>query len=350
MRQTALDAYMDEAARPPKLPKFAEDDLDYYTRRLRQRRQTVSDGVLAMCAAGLKAVMSECLENNAYAEEEDALLEMLRPLASYDVSYVQLGATGIGAVVGGLLKQTFPHRVGELAHGILTYWFHTLPNTVQAELATDSELDRCSAETTAGTRSDGVEGNLGTVGLHLYDSFAEEEIYDAPSGTNVADICQRIETLLREKKSHDLDARVLVLATIGDPANVALRRRILDGSITPEDIIANTNDLGALLGRGSCVRRPPNIRTDFAGVSTTGSPMGPFSPYSPTGFGGGGEGGGSPGFTSAANDGLSTFTTANTCPRCGAAEAYRREYTVQAHDNYPEIFHCRRCNNTWNIT
>lgn len=70
--------------------------------------------------------------------------------------------------------KSFPLRVNQLAHAILTYWFRSLPSSLQANFVEDNEIDRCSIDTTAGSRSSDAHPTLGAVGVHIFESFTDE--------------------------------------------------------------------------------------------------------------------------------------------------------------------------------
>lgn len=344
-RQSRLDEYEREAERPPTYS--AQDDAEYYYRKCREARKVPDNATLIRCAEDLQKIIADCLSSGAYEAAEEALMDLLRPLARYDVTFVQLRDTKIGAVVGQLLLKAFPDRVSQLANAILMYWFQSLPQNMQSEFYMDSEVDRCSIDTTAGERSDDVDRALGAVGVHIFESFTDEEIYDTPPDVNVIEVCKEIENALKDNND-DVDTRVMVLTSLGDPANSDLRRALLDRHVLPRDLLQHASDLPALM-RTTTRRGLRLAATGYAGGSNElNTPLSPFSPLSPMGVDGGG-GSGNTSFMSPTGT-ASPLTSASlyTCPNCGSQEAYRTMYSVQSHDNYPDILRCKRCNTTWN--
>lgn len=331
-RQSRLDEYERQAAQSPRYD--AEADAAYFFRQFKTTRQSVPDETVVVSVEKLQAAIATSMQRG-YNEAEEEILSCLRTVARYQVSYEQLASTRIGTVVGQLLKKSYTPRVRELANGVLTYWFKSLPQNVQHRFSENRELDRCSVET-VGDRSDAVDARLGVVGIHLFESFTEEELYDAPPHFNLAEVCCRIEAALQEAHADDRDTRVMVLTAFGDPQNAPLRRAVLEGRITEQEIAANATDLASLAARSN-PRSGREIITDFSAVGspTMQSPnsagSGSFS--SPTGRGS-----------------MGNITSAYTCPNCGDRDAYRTVYSVQAHDNYPDILCCRKCDTTWNIT
>lgn len=322
-------------------------DPDYLSRKLRQARRSATNAELVQAATELRAVTGRCLSGAATAAEvEEEVLRLLRPLTTFDVTVAQLQSTAVGVAVGGLLRQ-FTKPVIQLANAILNYWFSSLPQTTQQQLSAETEVDRASVDTchSGGSSGDENAGNLGRIGVKLYDAFTNQEIDDAPPGVKVVRLCKLVEDELTTHCS--ADAQRLVLSQFSDEGNTgkALRRLLLEGKITAEDVVKHTDDLPTLVRSNQ--RRPPNILTHTSTLSLNigiggGSPTSPNEVFSPNGE----NTTGSPTFGSPT--GRAT-TSLYTCPQCGANDAYQSSYTVQAHDNMPDILRCKKCGSTWNV-
>jgi hypothetical protein len=331
------------------LPHYApRNDPDYLYRKLRNARRSATNEELMQGAMELRAVAGRSLSGAATpAEVEEDILRILRPLTSVDVTVAQLQQTGIGVAVGGFLRH-FTEPVTQLAKAILNYWFNSLPQNTQEQLSAETEVDRASVDTcfSGSSSSEDGAGTLGKIGIMLYDSFTNEEIDDAPSNVKVVKMCKLLEEALTAHCS--LDAQRLVLSEFGDDGTTgkSLRRLMLEGKINADDIVKHTDDLPALVRSNQ--RRPPNILTHTPNLTLSigvggGSPTSPNEVFSPNGEGTTG----SPTFGSPT--GRAT-TSLYTCPQCGANDAYQSSYTVQAHDNMPDILRCKKCGSTWNVS
>ncbi|CCW63684.1 unnamed protein product [Phytomonas sp. EM1] len=329
-RQTVLDQYQREADRPAATP-FSEDPDDL-RRRLQAMRGAISNEELQRAVRRLQAVISACLQDDAYERHEEALLDLLRPLTTRDLTFAQLRESRIGVVVGHLLMERFPLRLRQLARATLNFWFMQLPLGIRQGLVRDVEVDRCSNETVGSGQSDAVDARLGALATHLFECFTEEEIYDAPADLNLVELCRELESAMQAR---DRDTCVSVMAALADPSNGALRRAILDGRVRAEELLRRVNDLDGLVGGRGDTRGVAADFTSPGSPTTLGSPLG----------GERGGGGGDP----HSPLGAGAITTLYPCPNCGARESVRSTYSVQAHDSFPCILRCRGCNNTWNI-
>ncbi|CAC9534320.1 PWWP domain/TFIIS helical bundle-like domain containing protein [Leishmania donovani] len=340
-RQSKLEEY---DLGPGTLSDYSpRNDPAYYYRKVRSARRTASSTELQTCTQELRGFMSRCLSGAATALDVEAdILGVLRQLKSVDVTVAQLQETGIGVAIGSLLR-FFTPPVVQLAQAILNYWFHSLPQNTQQQLSAENEVDRCSIETC----SDGVAGDneLGRIGVNLFSCFTNEEIDDAPASVDAMALCGAIEDALERRC--DADAQMLVLSAFGDTGDTgkALRRLLLEGKIYVEDIINHTGNLPLLVRTRQ--RRPPNMQFTFnppasQDRSDIDSPTSPYGAFSPNDDGSTG----SPTFGSPAGR---TTTALYSCPHCGANDAYQRSYSVQAHDNMPDILRCKKCGQTWNV-
>ncbi|KAG5495259.1 hypothetical protein JKF63_02314 [Porcisia hertigi] len=319
------------------------NDPAYYYRKVRSARRSASSVELRTCTQELRVFISRFLNGAATAiEVESDILSTLRQLANVDVTVAQLQETGVGVAIGSLLR-SFTPPVVQLAQAILNYWFHSLPQKIQQQLSAENEVDRCSMETC----SDGVAaGNeLGRIGVSLFGCFTEEEINDAPASVDAMALCRTLEDVL--ERHCDADAQMTVLSAFGDTGDTgkALRRLVLEGKIYAQDIITHTGNIPLLVRTRQ--RRPPNIHvtlnspTSMEG-SGMGSPTSPFDVFSPKDD----ASNSSPVFGSPSGR---TTTALYTCPHCGANDAYQSSYSVQAHDNLPDILRCKKCEQTWNM-
>ncbi|CCW69341.1 unnamed protein product [Phytomonas sp. Hart1] len=252
-RQTILDQYPREADPPPRPsapPKNHDEDEDvnYFRRQLLSQRGPISDAALQQCVAELQAVIAACQQDDAYAHREAAVLDLLRPLTTCDLSFPQLRASRAGVAVGQLLTPRAPPRVRTLAGAILRFWFSQLPPALQQGLAGGAEK---------GTRS-----------------VASPHPKDNPSVTDNANLQ---EDATGEKRFDEA-------VEAGSP-------------LSPR---------GSISGQGE-IQSP-------LGLSLTGA-----------------------------------ITTLYSCPNCGAREAVRSTYSVQAHDSFPCILRCQGCRHIWNI-
>ncbi|KPA84370.1 hypothetical protein ABB37_02364 [Leptomonas pyrrhocoris] len=344
-RQSRLDEYKAGSARP--LTHHAPHyDPDYLHRKVRNARRSASNEELVRAAAELRELTRRCLSGAATSVElEEEVLRVLSPLARVDVTVAQLQESGVGVAVGSLLRG-FTTAVHQLAQAILNYWFRTLPQNTQQQLSAETEVDRASVDTCAsGGSGDEGEGTLGRLGVMLYDSFTNQEIDDAPPSAKVVKLCKLIEAALMQHCS--LDAQRLVLSAFGDEGSTgkSLRRFVLEGKITADDIVKHADELPTLIRSNQ--RRPTNILTHTSNFSMNigvggGSPTSPNELFSPIGDGSVG----SPTFGSPTGR---ASTALYTCPQCGANDAYQSSYTVQAHDNMPDILRCKKCGSTWNV-
>lgn len=342
-RQSHLEEYDTGSSTVPAYSP--RNDPDYLYRKVKKARRGATVEELAACAAELRDFNGRCLGGAASpADVEAPVLRVLQRLTSVDVTVAQLQQSGVGVAVGGLLR-SFTPPVVQLAQAILNYWFHSLPQNTQQQLATETEVDRASVDTCASGGSEGKrEGELRRLGVTLYDAFTNEEINDAPASADVVEVCHQLEEAL--EKRCDADAQMHILAAFGKDASTgkSLRRLVLEGRITADDIVKHANDLPTLIR--SHERRPPNILTHTSGFSMSfgsGSPTSPNEVFSPSGDGTTG----SPTFGSPTGR---TTTALYTCPHCGANDAYHSSYTVQAHDNMPDILLCKKCGMTWNVS
>ncbi|KPI87331.1 hypothetical protein ABL78_3572 [Leptomonas seymouri] len=343
-RQSRLEEYSMGSGTPSHhSPRY---DPSYLYRKVRNARRSAGTEELVKCAKELRAVTARCLSGAATAAElEEEVLDILSPLTRVDVTVAQLQESGVGVAVGGLLRG-FTTPVHQLAEAILNYWFHSLPQNTQQQLSAETEVDRASVDTCASSGSgDEGEGTLGKLGVMLYDSFTNEEIDDAPPSAKIVKVCRLIEEALTKHCS--LDAQRLVLSEFGDEGSTgkSLRRLVLEGKINADDITKHADDLPALIRSNQ--RRPPNILTytsNFMNIGIgDGSPTSPNEVFSPSGDGPTG----SPTFGSPTGQ---AATSLYTCPQCGANDAYHSSYTVQAHDNMPDILRCKKCGSTWNVS
>lgn len=320
------------------------NDPAYLYRKVRDARRAASSAELMACTQELRTVMARCLSGAATAAAVEAeILAVLRGLTNVNVTVRQLQETGVGVAVGGLLR-SFTPPVVQLAHGILTYWFHSLPQNTQEQLSAENEVDRCSVETC----SDGVAGDneLGRIGVNLFGCFTNEEINDAPASVDVMALCGQLEDTLESRC--DADAQRLVLSAFGDSGDTgkALRRLVLEGKIIADDIVRHADNLATLARTRQ--RRPANIQfalnspPSLDGGSGIGSPTSPYDVYSPNEDG-------APGSPSFGSPTGRTTTALFSCPHCGANDAYQSSYSVQAHDNMPDILRCKKCGQTWNV-
>lgn len=322
-------------------------DPDYLYRKLRNARRPANTKALLTCAAALREAMGRCLNGTATAAElEEEVLRLLRPLTCVDVTVAQLQESGVGVAVGGLLR-VFTLPVAQLAKAILNYWFHSLPENTQQQLSAETEVDRASMDTCAsGSTGDGGEGTLGSIGVMLYDSFTNEEIDDAPPNAKVMKLCESIEEALLKHCSVDAQQLVLSVFSGEDSTGKSLRRLVLEGKVNADDVVQHADDLTTLVRSNQ--RRPPSIVTHTSNFSMnigagSGSPTSPNEVFSPNGEGATG----SPTFGSPVGQ---ATTSLYTCPQCGANDAYQSSYTVQAHDNMPDILRCKKCGSTWNVS
>ncbi|AIO01585.1 hypothetical protein LPMP_332940 [Leishmania panamensis] len=334
-RQSKLEEY---DLGPGTLPDYnPRDDPAYYYRKVHSARRSASSTELQTCTQELRGFMSQCLSGAVTAADvETDILGVLRKLKNINVTVTQLQETGVGVAVGNLLR-SFTAPVVQLAQAILNYWFHSLPQSMQQQLSAENEVDRCSIETC----SDGVAGEneLGRIGVSLFGCFTNEEINDSLASVDVMALCGTIEDAL--ERSCDVDAQMLVLSVFGDAGvtGKALRRLLLEGKIYVEDIIKNAGDLPSLVRRRQ--RCPPNLQlVSNSPTSQDRSDIG--SPTSPNDD----DSAGSPIFGSPAGR---TTTALYSCPHCGANDAYQSSYSVQAHDNLPDILRCKKCEQTWNV-
>ncbi|KAK7202149.1 PWWP domain/TFIIS helical bundle-like domain containing protein [Novymonas esmeraldas] len=353
-RQSTLEEYDLGPAQPSSYAP--RHDPSYYYRKVRDARRTATSAELRTCTQELRGAMARCLSGAASAADVEAdILAVLRRLTSVDVSAAQLQETGVGVATGGLLR-SFTAPVVQLAQAILTYWFHSLPQNTRQQLSTENELDRCSVETC----SDGVAGDndLGRIGVNLYGCFTNEEINDAPASVDVMALCGTLEDTL--ERLCDSDAQMLALSVFGDAGETgkALRRLVLEGKVNAEDISRHSSDLPQLVRMRQ--RRPAKIQLALSSPGNAhhlqdevgggggdsggiGSPTSPYDIFSPTGDGAVG----SPTFGSPTGR---TTTALYSCPHCGANDAYRSSYSVQAHDSMPDILRCKQCGQTWNVS
>ncbi|KAG5493717.1 hypothetical protein JIQ42_02091 [Leishmania sp. Namibia] len=339
-RQSKLEEYdLGAGTLPDYNPRY---DPAYYYRKVRSARRAASSAELRTCTQELRGCISRCISGAATAMDVEAdTLAVLRQLTNVDVTVAQLQETGVGVAVGSLLR-SFTPPVMQLAQAILNYWFHSLPQNTKQQLSAENEVDRCSIETC----SDGVAGDneLGRIGVSLFSCFTNEEINDAPASLDAVALCGAIEDALERRC--DADAQMLVLSAFGDTGDTgkALRRLVLEGKMDVEDIIRHTGDLPLLVRARQ--RRPPKMEFDWNSPispvrSGTGSPISPYGAFSPNDDVSVGS------FTFGSPAGRTT-TALYSCPHCGANDAYESSYSVQAHDNMPDILRCKKCGQTWN--
>ncbi|KAG5469567.1 hypothetical protein LSCM1_02791 [Leishmania martiniquensis] len=318
-------------------------DPAYYYRKLRSARRAASSTELRTCTQQLRNYISQCLCGAATALDVEAdILGVLRQLTNVDVTVTQLQETGVGVAVGSLLR-SFTTPVVQLAQAILNYWFHSLPQNTKQQLSAENEVDRCSIETC----SDDVAGDngLGRIGVNLFSCFTNEEVNDAPGSLDTMSLCATIEDALERRC--DADAQMLVLSAFGDAGDTgkALRRLVLEGKIDVEDIVKYAGDLAFLVRARQ--RRPPKMKLDWnlptsPACSATGSPISPYGVFSP-------NDNVSTGSSTLGSPAGRTTTALYSCPHCGANDAYESSYSVQAHDNLPDILRCKKCGQTWNM-
>lgn len=337
-RQTQMEEY--DMGLGTDLDYIPRENKDYYYQKLRNSRRVASLSELQQLATEIRSCISRCLSNVAtYQQVEDEMLRWLRQLTSLDVTVDHLQKSGIGVAVGSLLH-SFTVPVVQLAQAILQHWFYSLPKATQQDLSTTSELDRCSLETC----SDGVAGehDLGPIGIEIYDSYTNEEINDAPSSVDVMALCQAIEEAL--DKNCDSDTQMLALSAFTDTtdAGKSLRRLVVQGKIVAMDIVKHVSDLPGFVRQQ--LRRPSRIQlmSPTSAGDAMLSPTSPYEPFSPND----GDSTANPTFGSPTGK---ASTTLYSCPHCGANDAYQSSYSVQAHDNMPDILTCKKCGQTWNV-
>ncbi|ESL09921.1 hypothetical protein TRSC58_02352 [Trypanosoma rangeli SC58] len=310
----AVDQYDKESRY---VPTHQEEDAVYLEHVFRERRQTASDATLQIIRNKLEALIVACNHGGVISVSEaaeEALLDALSPLSLVNITLDQLHRLKIGVVVGKFLMKDYPVRVVSLASAILTYWFRQLPPATQQRLSAQSALELASNETTIGSECQGR--SLGALGVQLEACFTDEEVYDTMNEPVV--VARGIETELEAIGDEDVSKEVLT--ALRDSQNTALRRGLLDGSVTANELVANLGNPNALL-RG----------TDAFSPSVSGrSPVEPESPL-------------------ADGHDFTNFTTLYACPECGAREAIANEYSVQAHDNMAVFVRCLKCGETWNV-
>ncbi|RNF05921.1 hypothetical protein TraAM80_04220 [Trypanosoma rangeli] len=299
------------------VPTHQEEDAVYLEHMLRERRQAASDTTLQIIRNKLEALAVACNHGGVISVSEaaeEALLDALSPLSLVSITLDQLHRLKIGVVVGKFLMKDYPVRVVSLASAILTYWFRQLPPATQQRLSTQSALELASNETTIGSECQGL--SLGALGVQLEACFTDEEVYDTINEPVV--VARGIETELEALGDEDVSKEVLT--ALRDSQNTALRRGLLDGSVTAKELVANPGNPNALL------RDPDAFSPSMSGRS-------PVEPESPLADG---------------HD-FTNFTTLYVCPECGAREAIANEYSVQAHDNMAVFVRCLKCGETWNV-
>ncbi|ORC87234.1 uncharacterized protein TM35_000232050 [Trypanosoma theileri] len=295
-------------------PHHQEEDAAYFEQRLRENRQRASDGALERFREQLASLAAACTHGSVISVSETAeeqLLDALSPMTTIDVTFDQLRRTKIGVVVGKFLSRDYPVRVVMLASAILTYWFRQLPPTTQQQLRAQTTLELASNDTTVGSEREGL--SLGAVGVQLEATFTDEEVNE--TATEPTTIARQIESELAAVD--DEDVSMAVLAVLRDGHNAALRRGLLDGSVSAKEVVANAVDPRRLLLR----------LQGQSGGSSTPEPESPLADGSA----------------------LENFTTLYACPSCGAREAVANEYSVQAHDNMAVFVRCLKCGETWNV-
>lgn len=184
-------------------------------------------------------------------------------------------------------------------------------------VSVDTTSTSTTTESSSAPRPEGVEVTEENT-LDKKEKEEQEEEEGGRKGPPVDEevlrrLCAEMESAILS--CEDVDIRVAVLNRLSEQK--ALRNALLEGSLTPEELVKKEEEVA--LGVSSPLY---NMNSPCSPLSTTSS----GDEGSPTSFG---------------------ATTQYQCPGCGERNAFRTMYSVSAHDNFPTLLHCRNCGNAW---